>query len=48
MFEEKIITEEEIKKIESGVDKKIKDAVAFAEKSPEPELEKFLEEIEQI
>jgi len=48
MFEEKIITEEEIKKIESEVDKKIKDAVAFAEKSPEPELEKFLEEIEQI
>ena len=48
LFEKKIITEEEIKKIESGVDKKIKDAVAFAEKSPEPELEKFLEEIEQI
>lgn len=42
----KIITEREIEEIESEVDKKIKDAVAFAEKSPEPELEKFLEEVE--
>jgi len=48
LFEEKIITEEEIERIESGVDKKIKGAVTFAEKSPEPELDKFLEEIEQI
>lgn len=48
LLEEKIITEEEIERIESEVDKKIKDAVAFAEKSPEPKLEEFLEEVEQI
>ena len=46
LLEGKIITEREIEEIESEVDKKIKDAVAFAEKSPEPELEKFLEEVE--
>ncbi len=48
LFEEKIITEKEIERIESGVDKKIKGAVTFASESPEPELDKFLEEIEQI
>jgi len=48
LLEGKIITEREIEEIESGVDKKIKDAVTFAEKSAEPELEKFLEEVEQI
>jgi len=48
LLEEKIITEERIERIESEVDKKIKGAVTFAEKSPEPELEKFLEEVEQI
>jgi len=48
LLEEKIITEREIEEIESEVDKKIKDAVAFAEKSPEPKLEEFLEEVEQI
>jgi len=48
LLEEKIITEEEIERIESEVDKKIKGAVTFAEKSPEPKLEKFLEEVEQI
>ncbi|GAI71825.1 unnamed protein product, partial [marine sediment metagenome] len=48
LLEEKIITEEEIERIESEVDKKIKGAVIFAEKSPEPKLEKFLEEVEQI
>ncbi|MBA7637760.1 Acetoin:2,6-dichlorophenolindophenol oxidoreductase subunit alpha [subsurface metagenome] len=48
LLEEKIITEEGIERIESEVDKKIKDAVAFAEKSPEPKLEEFLEEVEQI
>ena len=48
LLKEKIITEREIEEIESEVDKKIKDAVAFAEKSPEPKLEEFLEEVEQI
>ena len=48
LLEEKIITEEEIERIESEVDKKIKGAVIFAEKSPEPKLEEFLEEVEQI
>jgi len=48
LLDGKIITEEEIERIESGVDKKIKYAVAFASESPEPELEKFLEEVEQI
>lgn len=44
LLEEKIITAEEIQRIESKLDGKIEDAVAFAVKSPEPGLDEFLKE----
>jgi len=48
LLDEKIITEKEIKKIEDSVAEKIKGAIDFAEESPEPELQVFLEEVKQI
>ena len=44
LLEENMITAGEIQRIESKLDEKIKDAVTFAMKSPEPELKKFLKE----
>jgi TPP-dependent pyruvate/acetoin dehydrogenase alpha subunit len=44
LLKEKVITAEEIEKIENEADKKIENAVTFASESPEPELEKFVEE----
>ncbi len=43
----KIITTEEINKIEKSSDDKINDAVIFASESPEPDLKKFLKENKQ-
>ena len=47
LLEEKIITTKEIESIEGRAMEKIKDAVAFAEKSPEPRLDRFLKEVEE-
>ena len=47
LLEEKIITAEEIEKIEKEADEKIESAVIFASESPEPDLEKFLKENKQ-
>ncbi|HEY4695703.1 MAG TPA: thiamine pyrophosphate-dependent dehydrogenase E1 component subunit alpha [Candidatus Hydromicrobium sp.] len=47
LLEEKIITVEEIEKIEKEADEKIESAVIFASESPEPDLEKFLKENKQ-
>lgn len=44
LLEERITTTGEIETIESGVKNSIEKAIAFAEKSPEPELEEFLRE----
>jgi len=44
LLKEKIITAEEIDKIEKRADEKIKDAVIFASESQEPDLIKFLKE----
>jgi len=44
LLKEKIITAEEIDKIEKRADEKIKDAVTFASESQEPDLIKFLKE----
>lgn len=46
LLEEKIITAGEIKKIEDKVGMKVEKAVAFAARSPEPELKRFLKESE--
>ena len=45
LLKDKIITQEEIDAIEKKIEKKIDDAVKFAENSPEPELNEFLTEI---
>ncbi len=44
LLKEKVITAEEIDKIEKRADEKIKDAVIFASESQEPDLIKFLKE----
>ena len=48
LLREKIITAGEIERIENKINKNIDEAVAFARKSPQPELKKFLEEVEKI
>jgi len=47
LLEKKIITPGEIKKIENKINSRIDKAVAFARKSPQPELGEFLEEAEK-
>ncbi len=48
LLDEKAVTEKEIKEIEDSAAEKIKAALVFAEESPEPELDVFLEEVKQI
>jgi pyruvate dehydrogenase E1 component alpha subunit len=48
MIKEKIITKKEIEKMEKNIIEEVENAVDFARKSPEPELEVFLEEVKQI
>ena len=48
LLDKKEITKKEIKEIEASAAKKVKEAIDFAEESPEPELEVFLEEVKQI
>jgi pyruvate dehydrogenase E1 component alpha subunit len=43
--EKQIITDVELKNIEDEINKKIEEAIIFAENSPEPSLEEFLKEI---
>ena len=45
LLNEKLITAEELKEMEKVVSEKIKNAVVFAENSPEPSPDEFLEEI---
>lgn len=47
LLKEKIITIREIESIEGRVRRSIEEAVAFAEKSPEPRLDGFLKEVEK-
>jgi pyruvate dehydrogenase E1 component alpha subunit len=47
LLKEKIITIREIESIEDRVRRNIEEAVAFAEKSPEPRLDVFLKEVEK-
>jgi pyruvate dehydrogenase E1 component alpha subunit len=43
-----IITDRDIDKFEDEIKKRIDNSVKFAEESPEPGLDKFLEEVKQI
>ncbi|HAX18155.1 MAG TPA: pyruvate dehydrogenase (acetyl-transferring) E1 component subunit alpha, partial [Actinobacteria bacterium] len=45
LLNEKLITAEELKEMEKEISEKIKNAVVFAENSPEPSPDEFLEEI---
>jgi len=48
LIDEKIISESDIEMIEKGIMKEVEDSVRFAEDSPEPQLDKFLEEVKLI
>ena len=48
LLQEKIITNIELSKIEDEISKKIEDAVIFAENSPEPSIDEFLKEVNQV
>ena len=48
LLSEKIITNKDIGEIENEIEKKIDSAVKFAEKSPEPQLKNFLEEVREL
>jgi len=45
---EKILTEEDIEKMEQEILKMIEDSVKYAEGSPEPQLDEFLEEVKSL
>ena len=48
LVKEKVITKKDIEKMEEEVLKKVEESYDFAIKSPEPDLEKFLEEVKVI
>lgn len=48
LIDEKILSENDIEVIEKGIMKEVEDSVKFAEESPEPQLDKFLEEVKSI
>jgi len=48
LIDEKILSENDIEVIEKGIKKEVEDSVKFAEESPEPQLDKFLEEVKSI
>jgi len=45
---EKILTEKDIEKMEREILKMVEDSVKYAEESPEPQLDKFLEEVKLL
>ncbi|MBM3700397.1 MAG: thiamine pyrophosphate-dependent dehydrogenase E1 component subunit alpha [Actinobacteria bacterium] len=48
LIEEKVLSEDDIKNMEQQIVKAVEDSVKFAEESPEPQLDKFLEEVKSI
>ena len=46
MLEKTDVTEEEIAQLESGIDAELEDAVEFAKASKEPDLDRFMQEVE--
>ena len=48
LIKEKIITKKDIGKMEEEIVKEVESSLDFARKSPEPELDVFLEEVKQI
>jgi pyruvate dehydrogenase E1 component alpha subunit len=48
LIDEKLLSENDIEVIEKGIMKEVEDCLKFAEESPEPQLDKFLEEVKLI
>jgi pyruvate dehydrogenase E1 component alpha subunit len=48
LIDEKILSENDIEVIEKGIAKEVQDSLNFAEESPEPQLDKFLKEVQSI
>ncbi|MFO7928787.1 MAG: thiamine pyrophosphate-dependent dehydrogenase E1 component subunit alpha [Candidatus Humimicrobiaceae bacterium] len=48
LIKDSVLKEEEIEKMEKNIQKRVDEAVKFAEESPEPDLGEFLEEVKQI
>jgi TPP-dependent pyruvate/acetoin dehydrogenase alpha subunit len=48
MLEEKVITKEDVQKMEKDIKKEVENSHEFAKNSPEPDLDKFLEEVKGI
>ncbi len=48
LIDEKILSENDIEMIEKDIIKEVGDSLKFAEESPEPQLDKFLEEVKSI
>ena len=48
LIDEKILSENDIEMIEKGIMREVEDCLKFAEESPEPQLDKFLEEVKSI
>jgi pyruvate dehydrogenase E1 component alpha subunit len=48
LIDEKILSENDIEVIEKDIMKEVEDSLKFAEESPEPQLDKFLEEVKSI
>ncbi len=48
LLEEKVISQEQIDAMEKEIVRAVEDSVKFAEESPEPSLEKFLEEVDRF
>ena len=44
ILDEKVSVEDVFREIDCQIEKELKEAVAFAEKSPEPEVDEFLRE----
>ncbi len=48
ILKEKVLTEKEIEAMDKKIIQAVEDSVKFAEESPEPQLEKFLEEVSAL
>jgi len=48
IFKDNILSEKDIEAMESKIDKAVEESVKFAEESPEPQLDKFLDEVSAL
>ena len=48
LLDDKVVTKKDIDEMEKEIQKAVEDSVEFAESSPEPELDVFLEEVSTL